>query len=321
MTELTYYFAPLEGITNYIYRTTHAAFFSGVDAYFSPFLSPRSKKSLTGKERSDVHPANNAGTTLVPQVLTNDAAGFLLCAEALAELGYPTVNLNLGCPSGTVVPKGKGAGFLAYQPELDRFLEEVCAKSPIPVSVKTRIGLDYEEEWEELLPIFNRYPLHELIIHPRLRSDYYKNHPHMDVFRDAVAASCNPVVYNGDLFTVEDVLRFAADFPTVRKVMLGRGLLTNPALVRQCRGGAPADKATLRRFYDTLVERYREIMPGDRAMLFKMKEFWFYQGQLFADSEKQLKQIRKAQRWSDYQAAVDSLFARCDLEEGGRYHG
>lgn len=305
---MNYYFAPLEGVTGYLFRTTHADQFPGMNAYFAPFITPRSKKSFTSRESNDVHPDNNKGLNLVPQILTNSAEGFLETAEALSQLGYTQVNLNLGCPSGTVFSKGRGSGFLAFQPELEGFLEEICAKSPISVSVKTRIGVDYEEEWEELMPIFNRFPLHELIVHPRLRREFYKGTPHLNVFRDAVRQSVNPVVYNGDLFTVADVQRFEAEFPTITTVMLGRGLIADPALVRECQGGSPLTKEELRKFHDSILAKYQTVMPGERALLFKMKELWTYWGTMFPDAQKPLKQLRKGQRFSDYQSAVEAIF-------------
>lgn len=305
---MKYYFAPMEGITGHLYRNLHAQMFPGITTYYAPFVTPRSKKSLTARESNDIHPDNNVGLRLVPQILTNSAEGFLETAEAFADLGYPEVNLNLGCPSGTVVSKGRGSGFLAFQPELERFLEEIYAKCPLKISIKTRIGLDYEEEWEELMPIYNRFPIDKLIIHPRLRSDYYKNHPHMEVFRVAVRQSVNPVVYNGDLYTPLDVERFSEEFPQLDTVMIGRGLLINPALVRQCQGGEPLQKAELRSFHDGILSAYQTVMPGDRAGLFKMKELWTYWGKLFPDAAKPLKQIRKAQRYGDYHSAVDAIF-------------
>lgn len=310
---MNYYFAPMEGITGHLYRSLHAKMFPGMTAYYAPFVTPRSKKSLTTRDSNDVHPENNVGLTLVPQILTNSTEGFLETAEAFQELGYTEVNLNLGCPSGTVVSKGRGSGFLAFQPELERFLEEIYAKCPISISVKTRIGMDYEEEWQELMPIFNRFPIEKLIIHPRLRSDYYKNHPHMDVFRDALRQSVNPVIYNGDLYTPADVKRFSEEFPQLDTVMIGRGLIINPALVRQCQGGRPLEKTELKEFHDSILAAYQKVMPGDRAGLFKMKELWNYWGQLFPDAQKPLKQIRKAQRFSDYEAGVAGVF-RCELE-------
>ena len=301
--------APLEGVTGFVFRQLHHRMFPGVERYYAPFLSPRSRKALTSRERNDVHPDHNRGLALIPQVLTDDPALFLTAAEAMAELGYEEVNLNLGCPSGTVVAKGRGSGFLARQPELERFLETVCARSPLPVSVKTRVGLDYEEEWEELLPLFNRFPLRALIVHPRLRRDYYKGPVRLHLFRQAVEESRNPLIYNGDLFTVEDIHAFLAAFPGQNQLMLGRGLVTNPALVRQLNGGAPLQKEELRAFHDALLEDYARHLSGQKPLLFKMKEMWGYWLPLFQEAGKSAKLLRKCQTLSDYRAAVAGIFA------------
>ena len=169
---MEFYFAPMEGITGYIYRNAHHRFFPGTDKYFTPFLSPNQNRALNPKEVRDVLPENNEGIYIVPQILTNQADFFLRAAKELKECyGYEEVNLNLGCPSGTVVSKGKGAGFLADPGGLDAFFDQVYAKADVKVSVKTRIGLSSPEEFYGILDIFNRYPLHELIIHPRVRSE------------------------------------------------------------------------------------------------------------------------------------------------------
>ena len=169
---MTYLFAPLEGLTGYIYRNTHAAYFSPADEYFTPFLSPNQNRRFTSREKNDVLPEHNEGLHVVPQLLTNQSEHFLWAAGELAAMGYDEVNLNLGCPSGTVVAKKKGSGFLTELEALDRFLDEVCTKAPCAVSVKTRLGRYSPDEFPALLEIFNRYPLKRLIIHPRVQTDF-----------------------------------------------------------------------------------------------------------------------------------------------------
>ena len=210
---MKYYFAPMEGITGYIYRNVHHRFFPGVDKYFTPFLSPGSKKTMTPRELRDILPENNQGYTLIPQILTNKSEDFLRLCRDLKEYGYREINLNLGCPSGTVVSKKKGAGFLEYPGELDRFLEEIFSGTDLDISIKTRVGKDDPEEFEELLGIYNKYPLKELIIHPRVQTDYYKNHPNLEVFAQALEKAKVPVCYNGDLFTEELYEDFRKQFP------------------------------------------------------------------------------------------------------------
>ena len=230
---MRYEFAPMEGITGYIYRNAHHAFFPSVDRYYTPFITPKQGKSFTTREWNDVIREHNAGIEVIPQILTNQADGFCMVADKLKELGYEEVNLNLGCPSGTVVAKKKGSGFLAYPDELDRFLEEIFERCSLEISVKTRIGADDPEEFEDLMRIFNRYPVKRLIVHPRVQKDFYKNTPRLDSFELAVRESKNPICYNGDMFCREDAGKIMERFPEIDCLMFGRGMLIDPGLDRK----------------------------------------------------------------------------------------
>lgn len=305
-------FAPMEGITNNRYRRMHALRFGGVDRYYTWFLSPV-EDGLAGKTLREVLPENNEGICLIPQVLTNHADGFLRVCEKLQELGYTEVNFNLGCPSGTVVSKSRGSGFLAHLEELEQFLDEVFEKSPIDISIKTRLGMKNAEEFEQILELYNRYPLKSLIIHPRVREDYYRNHANRAAFAKALAASKAPVCYNGDLFTVTDVEQFQKEFPTVERIMLGRGLVANPALARMAKGGADLTAAELKAFHDDILKDWSSLLSGPKDVMCHMKGQWGYWGGLFEDSRKQLKRIQKSSRLPEYQQAVEQLFAGCKL--------
>ncbi|WP_394273230.1 tRNA dihydrouridine synthase [Butyricicoccus sp.] len=315
------YFAPLEGITGYIFRNTYQEYFGGIDTYFSPFLGPNRDGGLRSGEINDILPEHNSGVRLVPQILTNDAAAFETVADRLREYGYEEINLNLGCPSGTVVAKKKGAGFLAEAELLEHFLDDIFARCCLRISIKTRIGMNSPEEFPALLELFNRYPVSELIVHPRVQTDFYKNQPNWDAFACAVDGAKMPVCYNGDLFTTEDIRRFAAQFPTVQTIMLGRGLLSNPGLAAQAEGHAPIEKKHLYDFHNTLLERYQEVLSGQRNVLFKMKELWVYLGSLFENHEKYAKKIRKAQTLAAYRKAVDDLFAEQELLRESAFTG
>ncbi len=300
---MNYYFAPMEGITGYIYRNAHAKVYKGINKYFSPFISPVAKKDMKSKERNDILPENNEGYDLVPQILTNKAADFIRIAKLLQDdYGYQEVNLNVGCPVRTVVSKKKGSGFLAYPMQLDCFLDEVFEVLEMKISVKTRLGMTDDEEFDELLEIYNKYPLEELIIHARVQADYYKNKPHLEAFKKAFSKSKNPVCYNGDLFTLEDVQNFQSQFPDVNTVMIGRGLLTNPGLLDE-----HATKEQFMKFYHLVYEGYQSVLSGDTHVLYKMKELWCYMGDLFPEGKKVLKKIKKASKLADYDAAVREL--------------
>lgn len=317
---MDYLFAPMEGITGYVFRNAHHRHFHGIKQYYTPFISPNQTRKLTPRELNDVLPEHNEGVPVIPQILTNKAEDFLWAAERLKELGYSEVNLNLGCPSGTVVSKKRGSGFLEYPMELDEFLYQISdglAKMQVALSIKTRIGKADPAEFEELLSIYNRYPLKNLIIHPRVQTDYYKNHPHMEAFDLAVKESKNPVFYNGDLFGREELHTFEQTYPTVSAVMLGRGLLTNPALTEN----TPLTADRIRSFHEDVLEGYRKAIPGDKNVLFKMKELWSYLGEAFEDSAKSMKKIRKAQRMEEYQAAVEHLLSEGALCSDPKFPG
>lgn len=310
------YLAPLEGITGHIYRTALKECFDGFDKYFIPFISPNQKGHFSTREKKDVLPENNRGVLAVPQILTNQAEDFIETAKKLAEYGYEEVNLNLGCPSRTVVTKGRGAGFLEEPDRLDRFLDEIFKKREWKISVKTRIGMSEPEEFEDLLKIYNRYPLEELIVHPRLQKDLYKNTPNLDVFAMAAEESRNPLCYNGDICNAEDMKRLRERFPKLDCVMVGRGVLADPALGRVLKGGGQAEKAELRKFHDLLYRAYCEKMSGDRTVLYKMKELWFYFSGLFTNGKKYYKKIKKCERCVIYESIVNELFMKEEVIHG-----
>ncbi|HJA42410.1 tRNA dihydrouridine synthase [Lachnoclostridium sp. An118] len=315
---MEYYFAPMEGITGYIHRNVHHSLFPGISKYFTAFIAPGQKGKFSAREKNDILPDHNRGICTVPQLLTNNPQDFITTAVKLGELGYREINLNLGCPSRTVVTKYRGSGFLAKPGELDAFFAEVFSAcggegslGEMQISVKTRLGVEEPEEFFRILDIYNRYPLKELIIHPRTQRDFYSGPVHMDLFAYGAEHSRCPVCYNGDIRTGEDMRALEERFPALDRVMIGRGLLVDPALHLQLQGGRMPDKAALRTFHDRIYDWYRQEMPGARPVLFKMKELWAYMGQLFEDGRRPLKKIRKAERTEAYEAAVEELFREC----------
>ena len=252
---------------------------------------------------------------MVPQLLTRVPEDFLWAAGELKAMGYREVNLNLGCPSGTVVAKGKGSGLLASAEELDRFLDAIFSGTDLTLSIKTRLGLRQEEEFGPLLEVYNRYPIACLTIHPRVQKDFYRGAVRMEAFRAALAMSRNPVCYNGDLVTAEECRTLEAAFPGLDGVMLGRGLVGDPALGRKLRGGEAADKETLRAFHDTLYAGYCEAFGSAHSAMSRMKEMWFYLMGLFADSGRQAKALRKADTPQKYERQVAEIFRDLPLRQ------
>lgn len=309
------YLAPLEGITGYVFRMgIEKIFGGGVNKYFAPFLEPHSKRGMSKKELRELSPENNQGIYLVPQILTKSAQDFLAMEDYLYEAGFTEVNINLGCPSQTVVSKGKGAGFLKYPRDLDLFLQEIFRYKKGKISLKTRLGVEDSKEFEELLAIYNRYPIEELIIHPRLRSDYYKNSPRMESFFYAVRESKNPLSYNGDIYSVDDYKKLLKEIEKipegkkkVRALMLGRGVVADPSLIRQISGGQAMSDGELLAFLQWEEEEMKTYMSGDRPPLFHLKELWTYLQRNVKLKEKDYKKILKSKTLKEYHKVLDSL--------------
>ena len=307
---MRYYFAPMEGITDAPYRRVHHSFFPGLDAYYMPFISPTMHRTLTNRESRDLPLADSVPFRAVPQILTKVPEDFLWAADQCAQRGYDEVNLNVGCPSGTVVSKGKGAGMLADPAKLDEFLNKIFESAPLPISVKTRLGMTEAEEFPKLLEVFNQYPIRELTIHPRVRKQFYNGGVDMEMFRYALENSRNPLCYNGNLRTLSEVRAFEAEFPEIEAVMIGRGLVGNPAMFHP---GTSAQ--TIRAFHDALLETYIETFGSARNAIFRLKENWHCMILLFEGSEKLWKKLRKTTDIVEYRAIAAEIFATLPMRD------
>ena len=295
---MQYFFAPMEGLTDSVYRRLHHKYFPGVDRYYMPFLSPTVHRTLTHKEDRELPPADSESFFAVPQILTKVPEDFLWAAQQCADRGYEEVNLNLGCPSGTVVSKGKGAGMLADPEGLERFLDSIFQTSPLPVSIKTRLGMTDPGEFPRLVDIFNQYPIQQLIIHPRVRKQFYDGNADREAFRYAVNHNRVPLCYNGDLTKPSHIQHLQNQFPTVDTVMLGRGLLADPGMLSP--GGTTA--AVLEAFTGELFETYLSLFGGSRNAMFRMKEHWSFLRTRFEDSDGLWKRLRKTTDLGEYRS-------------------
>ena len=303
---MNYYFAPMEGLTDSIFRRLHHKYFSGVDRYYMPFLSPTIHRTLTHKEDRELPMADSVDFAAVPQVLTRVSEDFLWAARVCADRGYEEVNLNIGCPSGTVVSKGKGSGMLRDVNALDKFLEEIFAESPIPVSVKTRLGLENPDEFPAVLEVLNRYPIKELTVHPRVRKQFYEGNVHMELFDYAVANSINPLCYNGDIISRIQAEEIGRLYPRVDSVMIGRGLIADPGML--CGG---TDMTALEGFLNELLAVYEVEFGGARNAMFRMKENWGFLHSRFEGSDKLWKQLRKTTDVAEFKSVSAQILHTC----------
>ena len=341
------YFAPLEGITGFVLRNAYESCFPGtIDRYFAPFIAASCRKKLAARDLRDVLPENNKGICLIPQLLANKGEDFISTAQMLQQFGYRELNLNLGCPSATVVTKKHGAGLLAEPELLKAFLTECydwAEGKDVKISIKTRIGMEEEIEWENLLSLYESFPVSELIIHPRLREDYYQGRIREEAFAQAYRKICTeheqPAVqlcYNGDIVRKEQIQKLADAYPKMPAVMIGRGFLMRPGftegLLRQNgempgetaeTGGLETEKDVNKDkfwiFHDRIYEGYRAYLQGDKPVLFKMKELWSYLQVGFNEiaggsnpkTDKLMKQLRKCSTCADYDSVIRQLKLLC----------
>lgn len=301
---MRYYFAPMEGLTDSVYRRLHHTYFPGVDRYYMPFISPTTHRALTNRETRELPPADSVPFTAIPQILTKDPKDFLWAAEQCASLGYTEINLNLGCPSGTVVSKGKGSGMLADPDALDRFLDTIFSAAPVAVSVKSRLGLTDPQEFPRLLSIYNRYPIAELTLHPRVRKNFYNGNVNMEMFTYCAENSKNSICYNGNLCCTADIESIIRQFPQVQSVMIGRGLIGDPGMLTP--GGTTA--AALENLFDALLEEYLVFFSGSRNAMFRLKEHWSFMIRRFESSEKLGKRLRKTTDLAEYRIITQEIF-------------
>lgn len=307
------YCAPMEGVTGCRYRQTHSRFFTGVDKYYTPFLSPSQHHVFTRREKREINPERNRGMDVVPQLLTKNAGDFLWAANELFAMGYREVNLNLGCPSGTVVAKGKGSGFLRDLEGLERFLDQVYAGAEGPVSVKTRLGMEDPEEFWPLLELYNRYPICELTVHLRVRSDYYRRPARREGLGRILRESRNIVCCNGDVNGPADLAALKGEHPAVERVMLGRGLIADPGLAARLKGGPATERGVLKDFHDALYRGYAQDFGSDRNAMLRMKEVWCYLEGLFDGGERIWKKLRRTGDPREYEDLVERVFGELAL--------
>lgn len=306
------YLAPIQGITDRIFRNIFPKYFKGVDRAMAPFISTSKRKKVETVILRELDPEKNTGITVIPQILSKDPDDFIPLADQLYEMGYPIVNWNLGCPFPVVVNKGKGSGMLCYPLAIEQFLEKTIPAMKAKLSIKLRIGLAYPDEILALIPIFNRYPVEELIIHPRTGKQMYEGDVDLDIFSRCADISRHEIVYNGDLDSTSKYEMLSQRFTTVKKWMIGRGLLADPFLAEEIISGNTRSREEkiriTRRFHDDLFNEYSKAMSGPAHITDKMKSIWAYLGNFFENSEKVKKRIHKAQNVNHYLDVVKNIF-------------
>jgi len=312
----------MRGITTMHYRKAFVRHFQGLDIEMAPFISTVGAERINPRLLKDVLPEHHSGLPLIPQLIGNKADDFVQMSIALHDLGYDEINWNLGCPHKPIRKKRRGSGLLPYPDTVDAILDQVCDRGPCRISVKVRLGVSDKSELMKLIPVLNRYPLSEVIIHPRTAEQMYNGTVDLDAFEEAYPAVEHPVCYNGDINDLAFFRMLQTRFPEIDRFMLGRGLLANPFLCEEIKTDlsylrkcdiTPAQVcdsiARLIDFHDDLLASYEAVLHGDHPVLGKMKEFWTYQSTHLSNGRAMFKKLKKTQRLSTYKAIVAEFMA------------
>ncbi len=300
--------APLQGLTDYIFRNTFNKYFTGIDLSYSPFL--RTEKGEIKKSKlKDVLPENNKGLKLIPQVLTNNSKDFLYIVRILNDMGYDEINWNLGCPFPMVVKQDMGSGMLQYPERIKQILNEIFPIINCKLSIKMRNGYDNDKSILEILPILNDYKLTEIIIHPRTGNQMYKGSVNLDIFKQCLKISSHNISYNGDINNIENFQHFHNILPEINSIMIGRGILANPFLASQIKELEQPDnkKEIISKFHDSLFEQYCSALSGDSHIINKMIPLWEYLSTSFTNSKKVFKTIKKSNKLNKYELTIRDI--------------
>jgi tRNA-dihydrouridine synthase B len=307
----TLWLAPLKGFTDAVFRRTFAEHFGGFDRAMAPFITAVAAERLTDAHVRDLLPGSDGTIPLTPQILGNASEPFLAVAARLHELGYREVNWNLGCPFRPVSKKRRGAGLLPFPEAVDEFLDRTVRALPMQLSIKLRLGRTAPDEIFKLLPVLDRYPLSQIVIHPRTARQMYAGRPDLDAFERCLVLSRHRIVYNGDIVDAAGFTALQARFPGIDEWMIGRGALSDPFLPAAIKTGTAPGPDRVRRFkafYDDLFDRTRERLCGPGHLLDRMKGYWTYFATAFTSGEALAKQIHHTFQFPRYVDTVERFF-------------
>ncbi|MDA3800150.1 MAG: tRNA-dihydrouridine synthase family protein [Kiritimatiellae bacterium] len=305
--------APLRGITNSTFRNVYASLFEGIDYALAPFVSATAGKKVNLSVLKDILPGKNELMPLIPQVIGANPADVKMMFNVIhQELGYDRININMGCPHRPIVSKGRGSGFLKKPDSIWKMLDTICDDAKFEITLKTRLGYDDPKQILGLIPKFNDYPISELILHTRTATQMYKGATYPEIFAQCMNISKIPLVYNGDIFCLDDYTKLQKMLPECDSWMIGRGLVSNPFLPSEIKSGklvADGEKlATMEEFHSQLFAEYQNILFGPAHLLGKMKEYWCYMADNMPDGKKLLSNIRRTKTVESYNHTVYKYF-------------
>lgn len=306
------YLAPLQGYTEVEFRRAYSTVFGGIQAAVSPFIPLASGARFRLKHLHDVIPAENKSMTVIPQILGIEPDKFITLAQRLHDLGYEELNWNLGCPKRTVAAKKRGCGILPHPDLLRDILEKIIPELPLKLSIKTRLGHFKPEEFYALVKVYNDFPLHSLIVHPRTGIQQYEGDMFLDILDETTAEIKHPLVFSGDVRDRSSFLQFSGRYPQIDDWMIGRGILTNPALAEIILGKEGAGDLEILRsrqlyFHQELYCAIKAKFQRSQPILNKMKDYWSYFSRWFIDSEALFQKLAHCNNLDDFMDAAKRI--------------
>ncbi len=312
---MKYYLAPLEGITNSYYRRIFSKYFNNVDKFFIPFINP-AQYNLSHRDLREIDINNNRiNKDIVPQIISNNSKETIWLINKLKDDGYKEVNLNFGCPSGTVVSKYRGGGILKDLSLMDNYLKEVFSSTTLPISIKIRLGIENVSEFEDILKILNKYDIKELIIHPRTVKEKYNGDLHLDIFNDLNNKTNIPIVYNGEIKNLDDIKYIQNRFPYLKGIMIGRGLISIPDLLEDNKLLTDEERINkIKCFYNELYNEFLNKFGYNNTKFFA-KEIWVQLINYFEVDKKTKKQLFKSEKQIDLENNINYIFNNCKINK------
>ena len=302
------HFAPLQGHTDDVYRRIHHQLIGGIERYYTPFVRVEAG-DIRSKDRRDIDPKNNEGVPVVAQIIFKNLKEFFYLVDEMETLGYHAIDLNMGCPFPLQAKHGRGSGILAHTDIIEEVSQAIKEHPQIDFSVKMRLGWEDNEEWKPVLEILNSTPLTHITLHPRTGVQQYKGNIDVEGFNLFYEECQHPIIYNGDLTTMEQLHEMEERYPRLAGLMIGRGLLARPTLGKEYADGKEWSHEehirSLRSLHAELAEQYSHIVKGDAQLHSKLRTFWEYTELLIG--RKPYKKIMKSGNLRNYMNAIEEL--------------
>ena len=302
---LPIHFAPLQGYTDDVYRRIHHDLFGGITTYYTPFVRMEGG-GVRSKDMRDIRPEFNEGVPVVPQIIVKSMKEFEYLVSIIEEKGYQEIDINMGCPFPMQAKHGRGSGLLAHTDIIEEIAKAISEKNNLSFSVKMRLGWESKEEWKPVIEILNNIPLRQITMHPRIGTQQYKGTTDMEAFRECYNNCKHPLIYNGDITSLEDIHKIETEFPNLAGIMIGRGLLARPSLAAEYASGKEIPWSERRNQLHTMHERlmahYETTANSEAQVHNRMRLFWEYMEEEIG--KKNYKKIMKAGNLKNYLAAV-----------------